>query len=599
MILQALNELYDRLKDDSAYDLPQPGYSPQKISFRVVIKPNGTLFDIQDARVPNEKGKLISDRVMCFGNGKRSGKTPKPNTLWDKQSYMLGVCENEGEEEKALAQFDSFRNHHLNLEKDVNHPSFSAVCRFLENWSPDKVGDWPILSELIIGFGVFQIQGEPRLVHENTKIQKWWQNYTENSSNNSDADVGQCLVSGAFEKIARLHDDIKGIRPPKGTQGKNAPLVSFQKNTPYESYTLVQGLNAPISQNVAIKYTATLNALLASSRHCFYMADTTCVFWTDKPTVTENIFPMFISEGSRAPMMTSEDIELREKLQAFLKAVREGKMSYSDIGDNPDETKFFILGLAPNAARISIRFFYQSTLGELLDHLHQHQSDLRIVKRFEEDNSKGFADPDFPAYWMVLNQTVRKGDNYNPLLSGALIRSLVEGSSYPEALYTAVMRRVHVERDINYIKAAILKAILVRNHKQKVSIMLDPDNTEPAYRLGRLFAVLEKTQEDAGNSGVRERFYSSASATPATVFPRILRTYTHHLAKLHQGMKIKRERLVQEIVAPLNGFPNHLGLVEQGLFAIGYYHQRKDLFTTKPKEESETEPENQPQLPNL
>ena len=211
---------------------------------------------------------------------------------------------------------------------------------------------------------------------------------------------------------------------------------------------------------------------------------------------------------------------------------------------------------------------------------------METVRQFTEPSGKRYPDPEFPAIWQILRETARVADEIPPLLAGALTRSIIEGCPYPESLFSAIIRRVHADRTINYLRAATLKAILVRNHHQSIPIMLDQANTNPAYLLGRLFSALEKTQEDAlpgVNAGIRDRFYSSASTTPASVFPRLVRTYQHHLSKLPGGAKVNRERLVQEILSSIdsNGFPNHLSLKSQGIFAIGYYHQRKDFFTKK------------------
>ena len=207
---------------------------------------------------------------------------------------------------------------------------------------------------------------------------------------------------------------------------------------------------------------------------------------------------------------------------------------------------------------------------------------MEIVREFAAPVGKRQADSEFPAIWQILRETARVADEIPPLLGGALARSILEGTPYPEGLYAAIIRRIRADRTVNYLRAAILKATLVRNHQQTIPIMLDQTNTDPAYLLGRLFSTLEKTQEDALgnlNAGIRDRFYSSASATPAAVFPRLLRTYQHHLSGLNGGAKVNRERLIQEIISSVaaSGFPNQLSLKNQGIFAIGYYHQRKDF----------------------
>jgi CRISPR-associated protein Csd1 len=268
-----------------------------------------------------------------------------------------------------------------------------------------------------------------------------------------------------------------------------------------------------------------------------------------------------------------------------------GGSEVGKLGDDP-QTKFFVLGLSPNAARLSVRFWHVATLGQMVDKLKAHYDALRLRGSFERD-------PEFPAAWQLLDQTAprRAGktdrDKIPPILAGPLLRSILTGSRYPQGLFSAVLNRIRADHEVSYLRACIFKAFLTRNHQQDIPMSLDTNRTESAYLLGRLFAALEKTQEDALpgiNASIRDRFYSAASATPGSVFPRLLRTYQHHLSKATseggQGYKVNRERLVQEIMGKLQGMPAHLALEGQGLFAIGYYHQRQDFFTKKDKPES-------------
>jgi CRISPR-associated protein Csd1 len=361
-------------------------------------------------------------------------------------------------------------------------------------------------------------------------------------------------------------------------------LVSFNLDA-FTSYGKDQGFNAPVSEGAAFAYCSTLNHLLDSKRQRLRIGDTTTVFWTDKPTAAEDLLAFWLDSGS-AP----EDAELKQRLEALLEKAAQGQLASDDLGDAT--TRFYILGLAPNASRLSVRFWHTGTLGELTANLQKHQTDLSMVRQWDESNSK-IPDPKVPGVYALLKQTARDADGIPPLLGGALMRSILLGTRYPDALFQKVMGRLRSgEKDRNgnsaervtYLRAAILKAFLNRNHHKQLPMSLDPNRTETSYLLGRLFGVLEKTQEDAQpgiNATIRDRFYSAASATPGTVFPRILRTYQHHLSKLEGGMKVNRERLVQEIVGSIQSFPSHMNLQDQGQFAIGYYHQRKDFFTKK------------------
>ncbi len=351
----------------------------------------------------------------------------------------------------GLKRFQAFRQRHLDLEKIINHPAFSAVCRFLEQWTPEQLEGHPILSEVGTGFGVFQLVGDARPVHEVEAIRSWWKGDLPKDS----ADQrGQCLLTGEVAAIARLHPKIKGVQ---GAQSAGAPLVSFNENS-YESYLNYppygpkgpQGKVAPIGSKAADRYGVALNELLngpQSSKHRIRVGDTTCVFWTDKKTILEDIFAAVAASGDHAADET-QDEQLRAKIHAFLNALQHGREAYGNLADDPNVTRFYLLGLSPNAARLSVRFFYQSSIHELLDHLRKHKIDIEIAREFEHPVGKRRADSEFPAYWEFLRETVRQGADPPPLLGGALMRAILEGTRYPESLLNAIVRRVRtVEKD--------------------------------------------------------------------------------------------------------------------------------------------------------
>lgn len=593
MILQSLNELYTRLADDPSYEIASPGFSPQKISFEVVLGRDGS-FKIIDARRPDKKGKPQNHVMLVPGEAKPSGSGINPCFLWDNQTYLLGRQPVDKGAGFGQSRFEAFRDRHLALEAVIADESFSAVCRFLKEWQPERLGEHPELEELGTGFGIFRMQGEKKAVHEAAAVQNWWRRQVEEGP---PGEAGQCLVSGEFEPIARLHPKIKGIA---GAQAAGASLVSFNA-TAYESFGKEQSFNAPVGEGTAFRYGTALNSILTgpqSDKHRIRIGDATTVFWTEKKTEVEKVVVDYFSFGSQLDGV--QDEVQRERIARFLEALRTGG-SFQDFGDL--KTAFFILGLSPNAARLSVRFFYRSTIEELLENLRAHHACMEMVRQYTENQSKGLPDPEFPAVWQILRETARVADEIPPLLSGGLVRSIVERIPYPEGLFSAIIRRIRADQTINYLRAATLKAVLVRNHNLPIRTMLDPENIDPAYLLGRLFAALERTQQDALgnlNAGIRDKFYSAASATPASVFPKLLRTYQHHLSKMPSGSlaerigtdrairaKNAREKLIQEIFEPLTSFPRQFNLQSQGIFAIGYYHQRKDFFTKK----EATEPE--------
>jgi CRISPR-associated protein Csd1 len=582
MILQSLNELYTRLAEDPAYEIAPPGFSPQKIAFCIRIRLDGSLVQIEDARKPDERGRLQNDVMLVPGEAKPPGSGVNPGLLWDNQTYLLGRQPEDKPDGFGLKRFEAFRQRHVDLAEKINDHEFTAVCLFLNQWLPDALATHPILTEVGTGFGIFAVQGEKKPVHESKRVKECWIRMLEADTGEPSL-IGQCLLTGEVGPIARLHPKIKGVT---GAQAAGASIVSFNAKA-YDSYAKddQQGYNAPVGETAAFQYGTALNSLLTgprSQKHRIRIGDTTTVFWTDQPSVVEDCFADLFSGGSQA-MAEVQDASKRAQLQRLLEAIRSGT-GYQDFGE--PETPFHILGLAPNAARVSIRFYHRSTVADLLAKLHDHQHCLEIVRQFTEQIGNRFPDPEFPAVWQILRETARVADEIPPLLGGALARAIIEGTPYPEGLFSAIIRRIHADRTINYLRAATLKAVLVRNQKLTIPTMLDTENTDPAYLLGRLFSALEKTQEDAlgnVNAGIRDRYYSAASATPASVFPRLLRTYQHWLSKLNGGAKVNRERLVQDIISSVEatGFPNQLCLKKQGIFAIGYYHQRKDFFTKK------------------
>jgi CRISPR-associated protein Csd1 len=600
MILQSLTSLYDRLVEDPANGLPMAGYSLQNITFRIIIRSDGTLVEIQDARQEEiligkngkEKKMLRPVTLIVPGQTKSTGQGINPCTLWDNLTYLCGYPQPDKDTVKAEKNrvraprcFAGSQKHHISTFSDTNDSSILAVRKYFEHYQPADIA--PSIESLPIdarlGNGVFQVTGHTAYAH------KFYEPIIVVKSSAGNPILGQCLVTGKVSPIARLHEPkIKNFDP------KGSLLVSFNEQA-YESFAkedakkVGQGANSPISEEATFAYCNALNWLLANRERRFRLGDATTVFWTDAPTPAEQLMPWMISGN------TPQDPTTLARIQNILQRLASGTIGTDELGD--PETPYYILGLSPNASRLSIRFWNTSTLGDLLVNLKKHFEDLRIVRQWDETNSKN-PDPLAPTVFQLLRQTSRDADGIPPLLGGALIRAILFGTRYPESLITGVMNRIRVVEkkqqgegtldNVSHLRASILKAWLIRNHQLHITEMLEETNTNPGYRLGRLFAVLEKTQQDAMpgiNSTIRDRFYSSASATPRSVFGRLLRTYQHHLGKLDIGAKITHEKRAQEILAEVTDFPAHLNLKDQAQFALGYYHQRKALYPSKPKAE--------------
>ncbi|MBN1943902.1 MAG: type I-C CRISPR-associated protein Cas8c/Csd1 [Phycisphaerae bacterium] len=576
MILQALNQYYDRLAADPKQNIAPFGFSRQKISFCIVVEPDGTLASFQPVVSEVVKGKPLPENLIAPGQAKPPGAGLNPCFLWDNVTYLLGVVPEGREAEWAEKRFEAFRDRHLAVEKEISDEAFSSVCRFLKRWQPSQVADHPELADMTKNFGAFRIRGREGYVHDRPAVQEWWRKQT---ANQSEGEIGRCLVTNETLPLARLHEPkIKGVRD---AQSSGALLISFNLDA-FESYGKTQSYNSPVSEKAAFQYATALNRLLDDMDRRAQIGDATTVFWTETPTPAEKIVSPFLG-GYIPPAQEGEDNELLAALKAFLDCLRKGKRDELASQLGTPETKYFILGLSPNASRISVRFWLSGTLGELGTGLARHIRELDIV---------GLPDERPPTLRDLLRETAREAKDIPPLLEGGLTRAILMDTDYPQAFYQAILRRIGADRRITPNRAAAIKVVLIRNYGKEIPMSLDVNRPEAAYHLGRWFALLEKIQRDQPgseklNTTIKDRFYTCASATPAAVFPRLIQLSQHHLRKIENpGLRITREKQTQEIADRLNVFPRRLNLEDQGLFHLGYYHQNRDLYTKKeePKE---------------
>ena len=583
MILQKLCDYYDRIAADPEQSIAAVGFAPQKIGFEVVIESDGSLHALQDIR--DTSGGKPANRIIELPYGGKRANAIAPMFLWDKAEYLLGWVppelrvEPEGETEKDREKrqkkidrvglcFQAAQEFHLSFAETLAMPEFQSLVAFWKHWKPESLTEEQsqFLADIGTGFGVFRIRKSTSFIHDMPAIQEFW---AESQTVADDADTnGFCLVSGRETTLARLHPVVKGIA---GAQSAGASIVSFNDDA-FTSYGKEQSFNAPIGESSAFKYATVLNRMLErDSGRRLRIGDTTCVFWADQSNDAEDIEDIFAFGLDNDQF---EDETRANEIGAMLNRIAHGEAEPPDAG-----TGFYVLGLSPNAARLSIRFWISGTAGELIERVAKHQARLEIVKSPK--------DKPFLPLWLILAQTARESKEIQPLLGGALLRSVLTGSRYPESLLSAIIRRIRAEREIRHPKAAIIKAILNHNHQKEISVMLDIERAEPSYHLGRLFASLERAQEDALpglNATIKDRYFGAASSTPSSVFPRLIRMSQHHVGKLDGGKKVVAEKRLQEIMGRLDAFPTHLGLADQGLFAIGYYHQRQDFFTKKIKD---------------
>jgi CRISPR-associated protein Csd1 len=593
MILQRLAEHYDRIAADplAANTLANPGYSLQKCSFCVVLERNGRLQQFQSLLDAGTK-KAIPRQLLVPGQSKPSGSGINPCFLWDNAAYVLGFKADDKKPERTRESFAAFRDRHLAVENDVNSPAYTAVCVFLRSWSPEKSTEHAeALKDIIGSFGVFRIAGEPRFVHDDPAVIAFW---TSRDTGDAGALRGMCLVTGNEETIARLHEPkIKGVW---GCQSAGALLVSFNDDA-YKSFGKDQSYNAPVGINAAFKYANALNHLLNRNDRRISLGDATVVFWADHYTADVE----FISEILAEMPAPSDDAPVEDKQRAaqvrlFLSQMREGHATADAIGPG-DKTRFYVLGLSPNASRVSVRFWIDTTVGQMKERLCQHLRDLELVGAREHDPpliirrlvaATGRAEVDPRGKFKGYDT-----DSVSPLLAGSLARAVLAGGPYPQTLLVAMLNRLRADGAIRHERLAAIKACIVRNSRlqgnpKEITVALDTNRKDPAYVTGRLFALLEKIQSDSLggdlNTTIKDRYFSAASATPGIVFPRLIRLSQHHLAKMDTGQKIYYERQIGEVVGKLDGFAQHLSLEDQGLFAIGYFHQRQNLFTSRKNE---------------
>ncbi len=568
MILQALKEYYDRKAADPDSGIAPLGWERKEIPYVIVLREDGTLVQLEDTQETVNKKKRAKPLLLPQGVKRSSGVAA--NLLWDNVEYITGIpCK--GKPDRVAAQHAAFLARLGELE---GCPSIAPVRTFLS--SPgfrERLAAEPAWSEAAAtcAFLTFRITGHTVPVAREPDIIA-----RLDAPADLPDDAARCLVSGEPDAIADLHPAIKGVY---GTNTTGGNIVSF--NFPAAcSFGKTQGANAPVGRRAAFEYTTALNTLLSKdSRQKMTVGDATAVFWSSRSTTLEDEFAAFFAEPPK-----DDPDRGTAAVERLLSSVHTGAWT-----TDPDPARFYVLGLAPNAARISVRFWHSGTVAEMSTRFADWFENLRIVH--------GPRDREHLSLWRLLCSVapLGKSENIPPNLAGALVRAILEGTPYPASLLASAILRNKAERDIPYPRAKLLKAILNRNHERNLPVSLDKTNPDIGYRLGRLFAVLERIQQAANptlNATIRDRFYSSASSTPAAVFGNLMRLKNHHLAKLAKTAYF--ENLLGEILDGVTTFPPHLTLPEQGMFAIGYYHQRQAFFAKKdpvPSDAAPSEPE--------
>lgn len=605
MILQALTEYYERKREADPDAFPEPGFERKEIPFLIVLSEDGRFLNLEDTR--EGEGKKKRGRRFTVPQGARTSGIA-PRILWDDFRYVLGISrEGTSDREKRRdaechASFVARQREVLSASNDVGT---SAVIRFLEGGDFASVVAHPLFREVEADprqLVSFRLSDATMLVVEDGAVVRLIRSTLGGSQS------AQCLVTGTVGPISISHPPIKGIRDRPGAPAEKR-LVAFNTGVSpaFSTHGRSQGANAPISERAAFAYTTALNRLLdRNSRLKAHLADTTVVFWAAKGNPVEDFAAALFQDDTK---LLDDPEQGVEHLRHVFNAPWQGHPPVKD-----DRSHFYVLGLAPNSSRVAIRFWHRTTVAAFAEAVLRHFEDIEVARPPWL--------PRHPSIRALLKSTavLGKEDNIPPNLAGAVLASVVSGGPYPRTMLSATVQRIRAEPRadpdgkpdpdrrtrpeawadrVSIIKGCLLRdGCLHRSSEREVDVSLDPANSNVGYLLGRLFAALERTQEESRRTpenpnpgtqgGIRERYYASASATPVAAFPTLMKLKNHHLAKIEsRGTVVNLERLIGSISDSVDDFPAVLSLADQGRFALGYYHQRQDFFTAKKAEAPE------------
>ena len=576
MILQALVSYYETLA--ARGELPQPGWAPVKVSYVLNLDDQGditTVVCIKEEVTRGKKKALVPQTIQLPAPVKRTAGVTA-NFLCDNSSYILGA-DKKGKPKRSLECFQACKTLHETLLVSVEEPAARALLSFFDHWQPEKLTEHPAfahqdMEDLLASANlIFRYRG--RYLHEIPAIRQAWQDYYNNSQ---DSQQFPCLVTGKLAPVAQLHPSIKGIY---GAQSSGASLVSF--NAPaFCSYDREQGLNAPTSQYAAFAYGAALNYLIATQNT--RVGDVTLLFWAEsgEEAYADALKRFGFGDGDEDDQYKEED------LKGLMESLAEGAdVEWDGTRIDPNMT-FYILGISPNAARLFVRFFLRNSFGQFIRSVKAHYDRLEIVR-------PSFDPFDNIPVWRMLKETVNPNSREKKPaadMAGDTLRAILTNTPYPATLLNGVTLRIRADREMNRTRAAILKAYYLKNRnpfvpEEVLTVSLNQDSNHEAYVLGRLFSVLEAIQSDANpgiNATIRDKYFSSASATPGVVFPTLVNLAQKHLRKLDEGKKIFYDKQLTELMSKLGEtYPNRMNLPQQGAFQLGYYHQTQYRFTKK------------------
>ncbi len=575
MILRALTQYYQRKAESDGGVAPE-GFENKEIPFIIVIDKQGNFIQLEDTRELKGKKKVGRTFLVPKGLGRSGSKSYEvSNLLWDHYGYVLAYAGEKGQE-----------------QADKQHASFTAKVNELKQVLPDDAGVTAVAAFLSSAEEKSKVMQATnwvecakvkgcnlsfRLVEETVDLvcqSKMVQDYLSVSSDNNeetdDFKEGICLITGKKTLVARKHHQISGIHK------QPTPFCAVDKgSTAFHSYGKKQGFAFPVGKQAMFEYTTALNTLLACENR-FRIGDVTAICWSAKPTPLEEHLASLISGGGK----DNPDAHI-DAVKSLYKSLYSGKYTEPD-----GKEKFYLLGLSPNSARIVVRFWHETTVAALSESIAAWYDDLQMVRG---ENSPY---PEYMPLPRLLGNLVLDGkmENLPSDLIAQVTDAALNNRVLPVSLLQAALRRNKAEQKITYGRASLLKAYINRairagrlKNMKELTMSLDRNRQDIGYVLGRLFAVLEKTQAEANpglNATIADRYFGSASSTPITVFGTLMRLLPHHLNKLEfEGRAVQLQWEIRQILEHCQRFPNHLNLEQQGLFAIGYYHETQFLFT--------------------
>lgn len=580
MILYELTKLYEQLLKQKK--LREPGWVDEKVSYAIMLRKDGTIAQLFHLGGDDEKQKPSKREVPMHAN-RTSGVLPF--FLWDNAGYLLGIDFN-GKPEKAKEHFEASKQLHLQLLKAVESDAAVAVKNFFETWNPEAALEQECLKdegEALKGANlVFWYDEKP--VVKDEAIREMWNAHLQEAT---DEKQGICMVTGQKGTIARLHPLIKGVR---GAQSSGAALVSFNASA-FNSYGVENGENAPTSEYAANAYGAALNYLLADRGHVHTVGDITLLGWAES---ADEGYQDFLFSA-----LNDKNVIRSEEVQDALKQLAQGrKIAWNESELNP-ENEFYVLGLSPNAARLSIRFFLKNEFGQWLRNIQAHEKRLEIVKPSYEEKK-------ILPIWLMCKELKASGESGDdPRLASAMLQAILNNTRYPEEMLYATLRRIRAGQDeenagkekrknhgINWKRMAMLKAYLLKNsekEREECSVGWNAEADNQAYLLGGLFSILENIQlasvDGNLNTTIKDQYFNSMCSTPVLVFAQLMKLKEAHMKKLRRdkvGLAVELDKKFMELIGKLDmNIPKQLNAEEQAVFMLGYYHQTQERYKKK------------------